>query len=206
MRSLRNKATTVSILQQPLTGLENDLRATRQVLDQLDGPVVLVGHSYGGVVITAAGSDPDVGALVYLAAFQPDTGETIGALHAEYPALMDTSAVAVSEDGFATVAKEGFTTDIAPDLPPAEVDFLFASQTPTTLELMTAETQDPAWKAKPSFAVLASEDRVISPELQRWMYDRSGSDVTEIAAGHMVYMSQPAAVADVIMKAAQAAE
>lgn len=203
---LTEQGYNVSIVQQPLNGFEADLRATQQILDQQDGPVVLVGHSYGGVVITAAGNDPKVQALVYVAAFQPDTGETTGSLNEDFAPLLDPAAIAFSADGYVTITQEGFVRDIAPDLSSAEAGFLFASQTPTTTEVFMAETQDPAWRHKPAFAVVATEDRVVSPELQRWMYERSGSDVTEIAASHMLYISQPEAVAEVIIRATQSAE
>lgn len=202
---LTEQGYNVSIVQQPLNGFEGDLRATQQVLDQQDGPVVLVGHSYGGVVITAAGNDPKVEALVYVAAFQPDTGETTGSLNEAFAPLLDPDAVRFSSDGYVTISREGFVRDIAPDLSPDVAEFLFASQTPTTIDVFVAATQEPAWRHKPAFAVVATEDRVVSPELQRWMYERSGSDITEIAASHVLYMSQPQAVAAVIMRAAELA-
>tara|TARA_R100000365_G_C2730016_1_gene60450 strand:+ start:115 stop:900 length:786 start_codon:yes stop_codon:yes gene_type:complete len=196
----------VSIVQEPLNGFDRDLHATQLVLDRQDGPVVLVGHSYGGVVITTAGNDPKVEALVYVAAFQPAAGETTGTLNAATPPQLDPASVTISEDGFVSISEDGFLKDIAPDLPVVEARFLFSSQTPTTASVFTAETHDPAWLHKPSYAVLATEDRVINPELQRMMYERAGSLVTEIDAGHLVYVSQPEAVAQVIIEAAQSAD
>lgn len=199
---LTEQGYNVSIVQQPLNGFEHDLLATQRVLDQQQGPVVLAGHSYGGVVITAAGNDPKVESLVYIAGFQPDTGETTGSLNAEFAPLLDPAAIVFSADGYVTISEKGFVQDIAPDLAPAEAQFLFASQVPTTTSVFVAATQEPAWKQKPSYAVVATEDRVINPRLQRWMYQRSGSDVTELSGGHLLYMSQPKGVADVIMRAA----
>lgn len=199
---LTEQGYNVSIVQQPLNGFENDLLATQRVLDQQEGPVVLVGHSYGGVVITMAGKDPKVESLVYIAGFQPDTGETTGSLNAEFAPLLDPAAIGFSADGYVIISEQGFVQDIAPDLTQADAQFLFASQVPTTSSVFMAETQEPAWRHKPSLAVVATEDRVINPELQRWMYRRSGSEITEISGGHLLYMSQPEAVAEVIIKAA----
>lgn len=196
----------VTIVQEPLNGFEGDLQATRLAIDKQDGPVILVGHSYGGVVITTVGNDPKVKALVYLAAFQPAAGETTGTLNAAHPPLLDAAGVIISEDGFVSISEEGFLTDIAPDLPPEEARFLFASQTPTTSGVFVAETNDPAWLHKPSFAVVAANDRVINPDLQRTMYERADSVVTEVEAGHMLYVSQPEAIAKVIMDAAKSVE
>lgn len=195
----------VSIVQAPLNGFDHDLDATQLVLDRQDGPVVLVGHSYGGVVITAAGNDPKVAALVYVAAFQPAAGETTGSLNEKMPPLLDPASVIVSEDGYITISEDGFLTDVVPELTPDDGRFLFASQAPTTATVFAAATgDDPAWLHKPSYAVVATNDRVINPELQRMMYERAGSFVTEVDAGHMLYMSDPQPVADVIMEAANA--
>lgn len=194
----------VTIVQGPLNGFENDLLATQLALDQQDGPVVLVGHSYGGVVITAAGADPKVEALVYVAAFQPAAGETTGSLNAQTPPLLDPASVIVSEEGYISISQEGFLTDVAPELPTEDATFLFSSQAPTPSSVFAAEAgDDPAWLHKPSYAIVATNDRVISPDLQRTMYERAGSIVTEVDAGHMLYISHPEAVAEVIMEAAR---
>lgn len=150
-------------MQEPINGFEGDLQATPLVLDKQDGPVVLVGHSYGGVVITTAGNDPKVEALVYVAAFQPAAGEITGTLNGATPPLLDTAGVIMSEHGFVSISEEGFLKDIAPDLPPEEARFLFASRTPTTSGVFVAEKKDPAWLHKPSFAVAAAKDRAINP-------------------------------------------
>jgi len=195
----------VSIVQMPLDGLDGDVHATQLVLDRQDGPVVLVGHSYGGVVITVAGNDPRVDALVYVAAFQPAVGETPASLNAETPPLLDPASVVVSEDGHVTISEQGFLTDVAPDLPTEDARFLFASQAPTPSSVFTAQAgSDPAWLHKASHAIVANNDRVISPALQRSMYGRAGSVVTEVEGGHMLYLSHPEAVAKVIVEAARA--
>lgn len=194
----------VSIVQAPLNGFDHDLDAAQLVLDRQDGPVVLVGHSYGGVIITAAGNDPKVNALVYVAAFQPAAGETTGSLNAGTPPLLDPASVIVGEDGFITISEDGFLTDIAPELPPDDARFLFHSQSPTNSSVFAAEAgNDPAWLHKPSYAIVATNDRVINPDLQRTMYERAGSFVTEVDAGHMLYISHPETVANVIMEAAR---
>jgi len=195
---------TVSIVQAPLSGFDNDLEAVQGVLDQQDGPVVLVGHSYGGVLITAAGNDPKVAALVYVAAFQPAAGETTGALNAETPPLLDPASVIVSEGGYVTISEEGFLKDVAPDLSTEDARFLFVSQAHTPASVFTAEVgDDPAWLHKPSHAMVANNDRIISPQLQRTMYERAGSVVTEVDAGHMLYISHPESVAKVIVAASE---
>lgn len=202
---LAEQGYNVSIVQGPLNGFDNDLVAAQLVLDKQERPVVLVGHSYGGVVITAAGNDPRVEALVYVAAFQPAAGETTGTLNAETPPLLDPASVIVSEDGYITISEEGFLTDVAPELPPEDASFLFSSQAPTPSSVFAAEVgDDPAWLHKPSYAIVATDDRVINPDLQRTMYERAGSIVTEIDAGHMLYISHPEAVANVIIEATRA--
>jgi pimeloyl-ACP methyl ester carboxylesterase len=194
----------VSIVQAPLDGFDHDLDAVQLVLERQDGPVVLVGHSYGGVVITAAGNDSRVTSLVYVAAFQPASGETTGTLNAEMPPLLDPASVIVGANGYITISEDGFLTDVAPELVPGDARFLYAAQAPTTATVFAADVgPDPAWLHKPSYAIVATNDRVINPELQRMMYERAGSIVTEVDAGHMLYMSHPQAVADVIMEAAK---
>lgn len=194
----------VSIVQMPLNGFDNDLHATQLVLDRQDGPVVLVGHSYGGVVITAAGNDPKVEALVYVAAFQPAAGETTGSLNAETPPILDSTSIVASEDGHITISEQGFLIDVAPDLPTEDARFLFSSQASTVPSVFTAEAgADPAWLHKPSHAIVATKDRVINPDLQRSMYVRAASIVTEVDSGHMLYLAHAQAVAKVIIEAAR---
>jgi pimeloyl-ACP methyl ester carboxylesterase len=193
----------VSIVQQPLTGLAEDIAAAQRVLDQQDGPVVLVGHSYGGSIITAAGADPKVKSLVYVAALQPDAGESAGQLIASKPAV--NNDIQPTQDGYLFLAPAKFAADFAADLPAAEAQFMAISQMPVAGAAFGAPTPVAAWRDKPSYAIVATEDKALNPDLERWMYARAGAKVTEIKASHAVYISHPRAVADVIEAAARAA-
>ena len=201
---LQNEGYHVTVTQNPLTGFDQDLLSTQRALDQQSGSTVLVGHSYGGMVITEAGVDPKVAALVYVAALQPDVGDTMGGLNATMPALIDATAMRASTDGYVTMEPTAFARDIASDLPEQEAAFLAASQSPTAASVFTYEVSVAAWHDKPSYAIVATADRTINPELERWMYARSKAEVTEIDAGHLVYMSHAQEVVDVIIKAAKA--
>ncbi|HEX7640056.1 MAG TPA: alpha/beta hydrolase [Burkholderiaceae bacterium] len=194
----------VSIAQPPETSLEDDVAATNRLLDRQDGPAILVGHSYGGAIITEAGNNAHVKALVYVAAFQPDAGESVGALLHDKPAVSDS--IAPSPDGFLYIDPARFHADFAADLPRATADFMARSQVGLSVKAVGTPITAPAWKTKPSYAIVAKDDRSINPELERWMYRRSGAVTTEIAGSHAVYMSQPRAVAAVIEKAAKAAD
>ena len=193
----------VTAVQEPLAGFDGDVAATARVLQRQDGPVLLVGHSYGGAVITAAGTDPRVKALVYVAAFAPDAGETIGALNATLP----TDAgkyLQVGADGYLSFAPAAqFAALVGSDLPAATGNFMAASQVLMAASSFGVKLTAAAWRDKPSFAIVATEDKIISPALERSMYRRAGATVTEIKSGHMVYMSHPAEVAAVIETAAR---
>ncbi|WP_304488656.1 alpha/beta hydrolase [Dyella sp. 2HG41-7] len=191
----------VTIVQEPLTSLADDVDATKRVLDQQNGPVVLVGHSYGGSVITEAGADPKVSALVYVSALQPDVGEASGQLLSKFAAPND--AMRATPDKYFYLPAEKFRATYAADLSPAQAAFLADSQQPLAQKAMAAPISVAAWHTKPSYAVLTTEDRIVSPELQRWMYQRSNAKVTEIAASHASFMSQPVTVARVIEAAAK---
>jgi pimeloyl-ACP methyl ester carboxylesterase len=191
----------VSIVQEPLTSLAEDVDATKRVVDQEKGPVVLVGHSYGGSVITEAGTDPKVSALVYVAALQPDKGEATGQLLQKFASPND--AMRASPDKFFYIPPALFPATYAEDLPRSEAQFLANSQQPLAQKAVATPVTVAAWRTKPSYAVLTTRDHVVSPELQRWMYQRSGATVTEVSAGHAVYISHPAAVAQVIEAAAK---
>ncbi|KQV26935.1 hydrolase [Rhizobium sp. Root1203] len=194
----------VTIVQEPITSLADDVAATNRVLDLQDGPTLLVGHSYGGVVITAAGNRPDVAGLVYVAAFQPDKGESLLALASSKPA--GGMNIRETKDGkYLYLDPSAFAADFAADLSKEDSDFLAKSQVFASKEAFSAKIGDPAWKTRKSWSIVATQDRSINPDLERDMARRAGSDVTEIKASHAVFASQPEAVADVIEKAAIAA-
>jgi pimeloyl-ACP methyl ester carboxylesterase len=190
----------VSIVQQPLTGLDEDVAATQRVLDQQTGPVILVGHSYGGAIITVAGADPKVKALVYVAALQPDVGESAGQPAPPNPSLaQDFVATA---DGFATLKPERFAPDFGADLPRAQAQFMAHSQMPVALRVFDTRINIAAWHDKPSYFVLATQDRALDPEAAQHMAHRAGSKVTRVKASHAVLITQPRVVARVIETAA----
>ena len=193
----------VSIVQQPLTGLADDVAAAKRVIDQQDGPLVLVGHSYGGTIITVAGADPKVRALVYVAALQPDVGETSNQLAASIPGKVPASDLMTTSDGFIFVDPSKFAADVAADLPPALARYIAHAQMPVAAAAFDAPVSLAAWHDKPSWGIVTTEDRALNPALARWMYQRSGAKVTEIKASHLVYISHPAAVAAVIENAAR---
>jgi pimeloyl-ACP methyl ester carboxylesterase len=195
---------TVSVVQEPETSLEDDVAATNRILDLQDGPAVLVGHSYGGAIITEAGANSHVSSLVYVAAFQPDEGESLLSLNSKMPAA--SKGIAPTKDGYLFLDPKVFHADFAADVPKAQADFMAISEVPVSIKAFTANITSPAWKVKPSYAIVSTDDRAINPELERFMYKRANSVVTEIKASHAVYISQPRAVADVIERAAQAAK
>lgn len=200
---LTNDGYHVSIVQQPLTGLADDVAATKRVIDQQDGPVILVGHSYGGTIITVAGADPKVRALVYVAALQPDIGETTNKLAASMPGTTPTSDFKPTKDGFIFIDPTKFAADVAPDVPAAQAKFMANSQMPIAAAAFDAPVTVAAWRDKPSFAIIATADRALNPKLAHWMYKRSGAQITEIKGSHFVYVSLPRLVARVIEKAAR---
>jgi pimeloyl-ACP methyl ester carboxylesterase len=193
----------VTIVQEPLTGLAEDVDATKRVIDQQTGPVVLVGHSYGGSVITEAGADPKVSALVYVAALQPDTGEASGQLMSKFAAPMRVATNRATPDKYFFIPPAKFRETYAADVPAPEAQFMADSEQQLAQKAMGAPLSVASWHNKPSYAILTTQDHVISPELQRWMYQRSGAKVTEVPASHAVFVSQPEAVARVIEAAAK---
>jgi pimeloyl-ACP methyl ester carboxylesterase len=193
----------VSVVQQPLTGLADDVAATQRVIDQQDGPVILVGHSYGGTIITVAGADPKVRALVYVAAMQPDVGETTSQLAASMPGAAPSSDLKPTGDGFIFVDSTKFAADVAADLPPALAKYMANAQMPVAAAAFDAPVTVAAWRDKPSYGIVATADRALNPMLARWMYKRSGAKTTEIKASHLVYISRPGEVASVIERAAR---
>jgi pimeloyl-ACP methyl ester carboxylesterase len=195
----------VTIVQEPLTGLAEDVEATKRIIDQQTGPVVLVGHSYGGSVITEAGADPKVSVLVYVAALQPDVGEAGGQLISKFAAPNDAMRAATNRttaDKYFFIPPAKFRGTYAADVPAADALFLADSQQQLAEKALGAPVATAAWHTKPSYAILTTQDHIVSPELQRWMYQRSGAKVTEVSASHAVFISHPDTVAQVIEAAA----
>jgi len=196
----------VTIVEEPLTGLAEDVQAAKRAIDQQAGPVVLVGHSYGGSVITEAGADPKVSALVYVAALQPDAGEASGQLLQKFAAPNDAMRAATNQntqDKFFFLPPAKFHETYAADVPAAEAQFLADSQEQLAEKALGAPISAAAWHNKPSYAILTTQDHMINPDLQRWMYQRSGAKVTEVSSSHAVFVSHPDAVAKVIEAAAK---
>jgi pimeloyl-ACP methyl ester carboxylesterase len=192
----------VSVVQQPLTGLDDDVAATRRVLDQQDGPVILVGHSYGGSIITVAGTDPKVKALVYVAALQPDVGETSAEVAPPMPPA--SHDLKPTKDGFVILDPAKFAADFGADLPRAQAEFMAHSQVPVAAAAFDAKLSVAAWHDKPSYVIIATQDRALNPEIAQRMAKRAGSKVTVVDASHAVHISHPRAVARVIETAALA--
>ena len=194
---------TVTVVQEPLTSLADDVAATRRVLELQQGPALLVGHSYGGVVITEAGNAPNVAGLVYIAAFIPDQGESAVALLGQAPAA--NNDMRATKDDFLYLDPAAFPADFAADLPAAEAKFMAQSQAMAAKAAAGAPVTTAAWHQKKSWALIATQDRNINPDLERKMAKRAGSETIEVAASHAVYASKPQDVARLIERAAKAA-
>jgi len=192
------------VTQHPTLSLEDDAAAVKRIVDAQGGPVVLVGHSYGGAVITEAGTDANVSALVYVAAFVPDTGESVNKLIEGFPQDGPQPPILPPQDGFLFLDREKFHDSFAADVDADLAAFMADSQVPWGLEALGGTISEAAWRTKPSWYLVTTEDRMIPPQAQREMSGRAGATVDEAAASHSVYVSQPAAVADVIKKAASA--
>jgi len=195
----------VSVVQNPTLSLPGDAAATRMVIDAQGGPCVLVGHSYGGAVISEAGTGPNVAALVYVCAFAPDKGESVGSLIGGFPADGPQPPILPPRDGFLFLDRTRFHQSFAADLPADLAAFMADSQVPWNVDAPAGPVTDPAWRTKPSWYMVTTQDQMIPPAAQRIMAQRTGATVTEVAASHSVYVSQPAAVADLIKQAAQGA-
>jgi pimeloyl-ACP methyl ester carboxylesterase len=196
----------VSIVQNPTLSLEGDAAATRMILDQQEGPTILVGHSYGGAVISEAGTHERVGALVYIAAFAPDAGESVNTLLAGFPADGPQPPILAPVDGFLFLDREKFHASFAGDLSAEQAAFMADSQVPWGVGALGGTISEAAWRSKPSWYLLTNEDLMIPPDAQRTMSGRIGANVVEADASHSVYVSQPAAVADLIKQAAATIE
>lgn len=190
----------VGIAQPPETSLADDVAAANRTIDSMGGPVILVGHSYGGVIITEAGGNANVKALVYVAAFQPDTGESFASLSTKIPAA--AQSIKPSPDGFLYVDPASFHADFAADVPAGMASFMARSQVFPAAKIAGTPVTAPAWKNKPNFAVVATGDHMINPDLERFMYKRSNAKTIELKGSHAIYVSQPKAVAALIEKAA----
>lgn len=201
---LTKRGYRVSIVQNPLTSLADDVDATKRVLDRQMGPTILVGHSYGGTVITEAGIDPKVAGLVYVSALAPDVGESTGDQFAEIPAPPEF-IIEAQADGFGFVNLDKFKLGFADDTSDADAAFLRDSQVPINMSIFATKVTNAAWRTKPSWAVVATQDKAIDPKLLRHTAKRIGANIEEVAASHVPFLSQPKAVADVIDRAAQGA-
>jgi pimeloyl-ACP methyl ester carboxylesterase len=203
---LKKDGFKVSVVQNPTLSLAGDAEATRQIIDAQDGPVVLVGHSYGGAVITEAGNNDNVAALVYIAAFAPDNGESVNTLIADPPPGAPVPPILPPQDGFLFLDRDSFHTSFAGDLSAEEAAFMADSQVPWGVDALSGQVTEAAWHTKPSWYLVAAEDRMIPPPAQRTMSGRAGSTVVEAEGSHAIYVSQPATVVALIEQAASGAQ
>ena len=201
-RILRAAGYPVMVVQHATFSLVDDVAATRRAIAACAGEVVLVGHSYGGVVITEAGADPKVSALVYIAAFAPDTGESVSALSANAP-KNSGPPILPPVDGFLVLDKARFPAAFAADVAPDLAGFMADSQLPWGVQSLEGKVTTPAWKTKPSWFLVPRDDHMIPPDAQRGMAARAGAKMREVAGSHAVYVSQPQVVADWIEEAAR---
>lgn len=201
--ALKKDGYTVAIVQNPTTSLADDVAATKRVLAAQDGPVVLVGHSYGGAVITEAGTDPKAARLVYIAAFAPDAGESVATLLQSFPTDAPQPPILPPQDGFLLLDKAKFPASFAGDVPAEQAAFMADAQVPWGLDALNGTISEPAWKAKPSWYLLTTADRMIPPDAQRSMSRRIGATVSEANGSHAIYVSQPQAVAALIEAASR---
>ena len=200
---LKKDGYEVIVVQNPTVSLEDDVAVTKRAIAAAKHPVVLVGHSYGGVIITEAGNDPKVRSLAYIAAFAPDAGESVQALIANPVPGAPVPPILPPKDGFLALDSAKFAASFAADVDPELAQFMADSQVPWGVNALAGKVTVPAWKTKRSFYLVASDDRMIPPAAQRQMAKRAGADVSEVAASHSLYVSQPGAVAKLIEKAAE---
>lgn len=192
----------VTIVQNPLTSLADDVAATKRALDRQDGPTILVGHSWGGTVITEAGVDPKVAGLVYVAALSPDAGQTTADLYQGYTTPPEF-VLETADDGFGFVKPDAFKAGFAADTEDADAAFMRDSQVPINLSAFATTLHNAAWRTKPSWAVFGTDDKAFDQRMLHAMAQRIGAEVTEVAASHAIFTTQPKVVADVIDKAAR---
>ena len=205
-RGLRKKGYNVTIVQNPTTSLADDVAATTLAISRQSGPVVLVGHSYGGVVISEAGTDPRVKALVFIAAFAPDSGESVQTLIANPVPGAPVPPILPPQNGFLFLDRAKFADAFAADVAPAEAAFMADSQVPWGVNALTGVVTNPAWKSKRSWFLVTTDDKMIPPPAQRQMAKRAGAAVVEIKGSHAIYVSQPQAVIELIEQAAKGNE
>jgi len=198
---LIEKGYRVIAVQNPTTSIEDDVAATQRAIESAGGDVILVGHSWGGFVISEAGNNPHVKALVYLAAYAPDKNETVGSLSEKAPATQ-LSSYLQNVGGFITLSKDGVTKAFADDLPAKEQDIVFTVQQPASENVFKAVGKNAAWAQKPSWYIIASGDKVINPDLERIMAERAKAKITVVHLSHVAMLSQPKKVLDVILEAA----
>jgi pimeloyl-ACP methyl ester carboxylesterase len=199
---LKAEGFNVIVVQNPTLSLADDVAVTKRAIAAQPGPVLLVGHSYGGSVITEAGSDPKVAGLVYIAAFAPDKGESVSSLIKDPPAGAPVPPILPPQDGFLFLDRDKFRASFAGEVDAETAGFMASSQVPWGVQALAGAITTPAWKTKPSWYLVATDDRMIPPAAQRVMSKRAGSKVTEVAGSHAVYVSQPKAVATLIKNAA----
>jgi len=202
-RILKKAGHNVSIVQNPTLSLADDVAATKLILAKQDGPAILVGHSYGGVVITEAGNDPKVQALVYIAAFAPDKGESVSSLIKDPPPGAPVPPILPPQNGFLFLDKEKFRESFAADVDEEKAAFMADSQVPWGVGALSGEVSQPAWASKPSWYLVATEDKMIPPAAQRFMSKRADATVVEERGSHAIYVSKPEAVAALIDRAAK---
>jgi pimeloyl-ACP methyl ester carboxylesterase len=201
---LKNDGYTLSVVQNPTLSLEDDVAVTRRALDALDGPTVLVGHSYGGAVITEAGTHENVAALVYITAFAPDKGESVNTLIADPPPGAPVPPILPPVDGYLFLDRDKFPESFAGDVPLPEAEFMGDSQVPWGVDALGGAITDPAWRSKPSWYLLVTDDKMIPIAAQRAMSERAGATTVEVPGSHAIYVSRPAAVASLIVQASNA--
>ena len=200
---LKKDGYKVSIVQNPTISLADDVAVTKRVLATHDDPAILVGHSYGGAVITEAGNDPKVAGLVYIAAFALDNGESVSSLIKDPPPGAPVPPILPPVDGYLFLDKTNFPSSFAADVDAEKAAFMADSQVPWAAEALNGTISHAAWRAKPSWYLVATEDKMIPPPAQRFMAERAGSTVVEVAGSHAIYVSQPDAVAKLIKTAAE---
>ncbi|MEA3002456.1 MAG: hypothetical protein QOH81_1244 [Sphingomonadales bacterium] len=201
--ALKRDGYDVSVVQNPTQSLAGDVAATHDVIDALEKPVILVGHSYGGAVVTEAGNHPKVVGLVYITAFAPDAGESVATLIANPPPGAPVPPILPPRNGFLLLDNAKFAEAFAADLDPDKARFMADSQIPWGLDALNGAVTSPAWKAKPSWYLVATDDHMIPPDAQRAMSKRAGSTVVELGGSHAIYVSQPGGVAELIATAAE---